>query len=141
MPQLIARHAPTRLVDAAGADLGLKLLRGCELDLLTGVGNPEAVESTVLELGAKLASHRARADHHAWTAADLDGLGQRPVLTTAKDRPKLEELAQAAGLELWTLEVQLEFLAGEHKLIQRLAGLPQADARRERDAIHGGLHG
>jgi tetraacyldisaccharide 4'-kinase len=141
VPQLIARHAPTRLVDTAGVDLGLERLRELELDLLTGVGNPEAVEETVRELGATLGSHRARPDHHTWTAADLEGLGQRPVLTTAKDRPKLEALAQAANLELWTLEVQLEFLGGEDKLLERLAGLPPADARRERDAIHGGLHG
>lgn len=141
VPQLLARHAPTALMDAAGKDLGLAQLRGCEVDLLTGVGNPEAVEKTLGELGATLISHRAQADHHAWTAADLEGLGQRPVVTTAKDRPKLEALAQAAELELWTLEVQLEFLGGEDKLTQRLAGLPQADSRRERDAIHGGLHG
>lgn len=141
VPQLLARHVPTALVDSAGKDLGLEQLRGREVDLLTGVGNPEAVEDTLRELGATLVSHRARPDHHPWSAPDLERLGQRPVLTTAKDRPKLEPLIQAAGLELWTLEVQLEFLGEEHKLMQRLAALPQADARRERDAIHGGLHG
>lgn len=142
VPCLLARHAPAALVDWDGEFLDLARLQGQEVDLLTGVGNPEAVEASIQALGARVGEHRARPDHHPWTAADLAGLGARPVVTTAKDRPKLEELRPLpGGLAPWTLEVELAFGSGAEQLEALLAALPVAGARRQRAALHEGLHG
>lgn len=142
VPCLLARHAPSALVDADGGALDLARLQGLEVDLLSGVGNPEAVQASVEALGARVVEHRARPDHHAWAIGDLQGLGARPVVTTAKDRPKLDELRPLpGGWAPWTLEIELEFVAGADLLSELLTGLPQAGARRRRAAIHEGLHG
>lgn len=142
VPCLLASHAPVALVDWDRGFLSLDQLQGLEVDLLSGVGNPEAVQASIEALGGRVIDHRARPDHHPWTHADLAGLGARPVVTTAKDRPKLEELGPlSGGLAPWTLEIELAFREGEDELERLLEGLPVAGARRQRDAIHGGLHG
>lgn len=137
VPRARARHVPVALVDGAGRERALAELAGLEVDLVSGLGNPEAFEATVRALGARVAAHRARPDHHAWQAADLAGLGARPVLTSAKDRAKLVD----AGCPAWTLRVELAFDAGQDALDALLDALPPAARAVERRALHEGLHG
>ena len=140
LPLALARHAPSGLSRVAGGrwePCSLEDLAGLEVDLVSGVGNPEAFEATARGLGAVAASHRAYPDHHDYRPADLAGLEQRPVLTTAKDGAKLE----GAGLELYVLDVELEIVEGGEVLGTRLDGLPQGARARERQALHEGLHG
>jgi len=135
-PVLRALHAPVGLRTLGGEALALEDLDGCEVDLVSGVGNPAAFEATVRGLGATVAAHRAFPDHHRFAPRDLAGLGARPVVVTAKDAPKLP-----ADAGVWVLDVAMSFPDGDAPLGERLAALPEGLRRRERRALHEGLHG
>jgi tetraacyldisaccharide 4'-kinase len=136
VPISTAVHAPVGLRTLADEALDLSALQGVDVDLVSGVGNPQAFEATVRGLGADVREHRVFPDHHRFSPGDLDGLGARPVVVTAKDAPKLPATA-----EVWVLDVALRFLDGEDLLRARLAALPEGLRGRERAALHEGLHG
>lgn len=80
-------HRPTGFWELnGGAAHGLDWIRGQELRLLSGIGNPAAFRATVERLGAHVVEHVARRDHGA-TAADLPREGV--VITTEKDALRL----------------------------------------------------
>jgi len=137
-PLALARHAPSGLRTLGGEARELAELRGREVDLVSGIGNPEAFQATVAELGAEVAAHRVFDDHHHFQPGDFEGLGTRACLVTAKDAVKLEGIAPPETL---VLDVELAFLEGEDALRELLAGLPEGIRRRERAALHEGLHG
>jgi len=111
--------------------------------LASGIGNPAAFEASVASLGARVLGHRRFPDHHAWSEAEareLAGEAARAeawLVTTAKDAVKLAPLGSAAR----ALEVELEIVAGAPVLAALLDALPPSRARRERSALHEGLHG
>lgn len=136
-PLLRSSHVPVSLRTGGDEDLGVETLDGLEVDLLSGIGNPGAFEATVTRLGARVVEHRAFPDHHPYTPSDLAGLGSRPLVTTAKDGVKLEGLEPCP----WVLDVALSIQQGEDALEALLDGLPEGSSRRERRALHEGLHG
>lgn len=156
----LARHAPNapilrtvhrpRGLREVGATAGaaqardLAWLAGRAVDLVSGIGHPDAFERTVVGLGAEVVEHRRCPDHHVFEAADFAGLGARPVVITAKDAARLAASAASPlprGLELFVLDVALELVEGEAALTALLAALPDSPARAARRALHGGLHG
>ncbi|QDV06589.1 Tetraacyldisaccharide 4'-kinase [Planctomycetes bacterium Poly30] len=146
VPLVHSQHRPTCLREA-GTLHSLGELRGAEVDLFSGIGNPGAFERTVHDLGGKVISHRAFGDHHAFRPEDLAGLGvDRPALTTAKDAARLTLQAEVqpeiqAPPRLWVLDVELAIVENEAALSAILDRLPESDAGRMRASIHGGLHG
>jgi len=142
-PVLRARHAPRALVRAAGTPRETRerpaALAGREVDLVSGIGNPEAFARTIGALGARVREHREFPDHHVYAAADVAGLGAdgRAVVTTAKDAAKLAAL----GLGADVLDVDIELEAGQSVLDALLDALPRGPRERARTAIHEGLHG
>ena len=147
VPIATAVHAPVG-VRALRADGGsesrpVASLRGLEVDLLSGIGNPEAFEASARATGAIVVRHRAFPDHHPFTAADLEGLGaERPVLTTAKDAARLEG-RDGGDLppRMLVLDVEVELIDGVRHVEGALDRLPAAAAAARRGAIHEGLHG
>jgi tetraacyldisaccharide 4'-kinase len=135
-PQLVGVHRAARLRGPAGPE-DLAALAGREVELVSGIGNPEAFERTLAELGARVIAHRVFPDHHAYVARDLEGLGAhgRWVVTTEKDAVKL------AGQGCHVLGTEFELREGASVLAARLDALPVAHARRARAALHEGLHG
>jgi tetraacyldisaccharide 4'-kinase len=117
----------------------LERLQGRTVDLVSGIGNPEAFERTVRSTGAQVRAHRRFADHHAYSAEDLRGLGGTdiPLVTTAKDGVKISEFAPAA----LSLDVRLELAEGRAALEALLESIPPGEALQQRRAIHEGLHG
>jgi tetraacyldisaccharide 4'-kinase len=158
VPIVHSQHRATSLRRADGPR-HLSELRGVEVDLISGIGNPGAFERTVRDLGGKVISHRAFADHHAFSSEDLAGLGaERPVLTTAKDAARLSLLADVQAPEpLWILDVEIAMVQNEEALLTVLDHLPELDAAmdagsgagldpksnavRGRASHHEGLHG
>ena len=125
-------------------DENLAAWRGREVDLVSGIGNPEAFARSVRALGVQVGEHRSFADHHEYTRGDLQGLGQRPVWTTAKDAPKILDLGSSeapAPWLPWILEVRLGWHQGREALEADLDSLPYPDRDAERAALHAGLHG
>lgn len=139
LPVALARHAPQRLLDGAGGSHALERLVDREVDVVSGIGRPEAFERTLRSLGARVREHRSFPDHHAYRPADLAGLGAGgvPVLTTTKDLVKLEALLPQA----LALEIEFELMEGTPPLLALLESLPVARAKREREHLHEGLHG
>jgi tetraacyldisaccharide 4'-kinase len=126
IPVLRSDHRPVRLRDESGRASDLDSLRGREVDLVSGIGNPEAFERTVRSLGAVVRTHRAFEDHHLYAPGDLDGVGAgRPLVSTAKDAGKLA----AIGAKFVALEVAISFESGAHVLEALL------------DALQAGEHG
>lgn len=140
-PLALAAHTPARLVSLDGEREELKALHGREVDVASGIGHPAAFEATLASLGARVRERRRFSDHHAFSAADLDGLGSRWLVVSAKDAVKLRPLAFAARAVVRVLEVELELLEGAPALAALLDALPVSQAQRERAALHEGLHG
>ena len=157
VPQVCARHAPSglrvlenaRVAGAAGAlseDLpqpeDLAGLVGRDVDLVSGIGNPEAFARTVREVGANPCEVRALPDHHDFQRQDLDGLGTagRLVLTTEKDAAKLERLGPLP-MAIAALGIELSLVEGAGVFAALLDALRPGAKERERRSVHEGLHG
>ena len=84
--------------------------------------------------------HAGLADHHEFQASDLAGLGARPVVVTAKDAVKLRAFVPP-DLAVYVLAIEIDWLRGLETLDALLSDLPVGRARRERAALHEGLHG
>ena len=122
-----AAHRPVQLRTASGSTLPLESLRGPRIGAFAGIGNPAAFQSTLAELGAEVIGFRALADHHAYTPADVAGLGAWAnglradmVITTLKDLVKVR--SQNLGtIPLFAVEIAIDMLTGEADLESLLA--------------------
>lgn len=154
VPILESRHRPSGLRSlqqrATGGDtskdangsaskIALDQIRGQAFVLFSGIGNPQAFEATVRELGAQILEHRVFPDHHDFDAAQLRALTELncPLLTTAKDAVRCPPDMP----NLHVLDVELELTQGAPVLAGILDSLPQGDAGRLRSSMHEGLHG
>ena len=137
----VAVPAPVGLRALDGTLEPVSALRERPVVLLSGIAHPEAFERTAAELGARIVEHRRHPDHHAYTPADLEGLGEHDVLVTAKDAVKLRGIAGALAPRVRVLDVELRIVDGSAVLEALLDALPEARAARERRALHEGLHG
>lgn len=88
-----------------------------------GIGRPGKFFDSLAACGAELVGCRAFADHHAFTAAEIDALRREAaalgagLVTTAKDAARLSP-AQRAGIEV--LEIALD--VGESAALDQLLG-------------------
>lgn len=95
---------------------------------VAGIGNPQRFFDTLRALGLDVIEH-AFADHHAFTASDLDFGDDCPVIMTSKDAVKCHAFA---GEHVWALEVEAELPAAlAHALQQHLD--PQREQPRRQD--------
>ena len=74
---------------------------GRAIHAVAGIGQPEQFFDSLRKLGFKPQAHTF-ADHHAYTAADFDGLSKRPIIMTEKDAVKCAGLA---GADAWYLKI------------------------------------
>lgn len=138
--QALACHRPVRvrtLESGQWVEREPSFLDGLEVDLVSAIGNPQAFERTARDLGAQIAHSRSFPDHHRYKSSDLEGLGLRPLLVTAKDAVKLMDM----DLPLHVLDVEFALVEGESLVQALLDALPVSARRSDRDALHAGLHG
>jgi tetraacyldisaccharide 4'-kinase len=144
----ILRWAPkTAWVESAHTPIGIRNASGHILPLhhldhqrwlpFCGLGNPEGFLRTLKQLPIGLAQPRWFADHHHYTADDLQSLVQLakqthpeepPVvgfLCTGKDLPKIG-VDSLGGLPLWAVEIELAVRSGWEGLEDRLQPLAQS---------------
>jgi tetraacyldisaccharide 4'-kinase len=87
-------------------DTAARALAGRRMLAFAGIGRPEKFFETARAVGVDLVETRAFADHHAFTAAELDALEARAdalgagLLTTAKDAVRLPPDRRARPLVL-----------------------------------------
>ena len=89
----------------------LSSLRGRAVGLLAGVARPGSLRRTLESLGARVVAERVFADHHAYRARDLRGLGlrAREWVTTEKDALKiLPHWLEGVKLSVLGIEMELE---------------------------------
>lgn len=113
-PVLATTHAPTDVLDVTGPQ-PLGTLAGQAVYVVSGVGNPAAVQRTAAQAGADVRGATAFPDHHAWTDADLArcadaarAAGAEVLLTTEKDWVKIRALP-APALPVRALRIGLQF--------------------------------
>ena len=111
-----AEHAPRDvLAMPSGEVLSTDAVRGRRVGLLSAIASPEAFEHTLASLGAEVAWHVRRRDHHHFSAAEVEEVATRArgddvvLIVTEKDAPKLAGF----DVELWVLRVDLRFLGGQ----------------------------
>lgn len=120
------RNAQTR----AGVELISAV--GKRVVAFSGIGNPSQFEQTLDSLSIEVAFHHRFADHHRYTAADIEMI-QRSfketradyLVTTEKDVARLRgdlKLAESFLIKYPVnyLEIQLEIIAGEEALMKFL---------------------
>jgi tetraacyldisaccharide 4'-kinase len=78
--------------------------RGQTVDALAGIGDPERFFAQLEALGFVVRRHPLP-DHHAFSAADFQSMGDDPVIMTEKDAVKCRDLAPANA---WYLPVAAE---------------------------------
>mgnify|MGYP001157062793 CR=1 FL=1 len=88
-----------------------------------GIGHPDKFFQTLADHGCRLAGHQAFADHHPYSAADLDGLRRRAeaagarLVTTEKDIQRIPP-ASRDGIEVLTITLEWDDEAALDKLLQ-----------------------
>ncbi|HRV80714.1 MAG TPA: tetraacyldisaccharide 4'-kinase [Planctomycetota bacterium] len=134
-------HRATALWQDPSLPEPVEHLRGQRVDLVSGFGNPQAFEASVRALGMTLGEHRVFQDHHAYQSSDLEGLGANPVVTTAKDFPKLQACLGAAPWKPWVLDVELEWIQGQAEFEALLEPFERSASQDDHQSLHAGLHG
>lgn len=109
-----ATHRPVRLRSATSDTQPLERLDRGRIAAFAGIGNPAAFRGSLAALGVDLVGFRPFPDHHAYTPADLQTLGDWAtgldadlVVTTLKDLVKVRAERLAAA-PLFALEIALE---------------------------------
>ncbi len=143
---LKADHRPVGLAGwPSGRSVSLDLLKGERICTLAGIARPDSFEETVKRLGAEVILKVRVRDHHPYTVAELLRIfGRcrrhriRRIVTTAKDAVRfpsaladqlgadLKGMAPppfGGGVELWVLEIALEFESDESELLDRIGSL------------------
>jgi tetraacyldisaccharide 4'-kinase len=99
---------------------------GQRVHAVAAIGNPERFFAALRGTGIEVIEH-AFADHHAFTAAELDFGDRLPLLMTDKDAVKCRQFAQP---HWWRVPVQADLPEAFYEALgKRLAGL-----RRDRDS-------
>ncbi len=122
-PCVRTRYGPTAWVDPEGRLHGLEALAGQPVLALAGLARPGGFLRTLEEVGVEVRDTAFFADHHRFSARELDAVRSRAaslgarVVTTEKDRVRLPE-----GFEAWAVRLGVEVLEGEAHL-RRALGL------------------
>lgn len=138
VPLLHALHRPAALRGELGSE-AVGSLKGRKVRLVSGIGNPQAFERCVRELGAEISGVRVFPDHHSFRREDLGappGEGGE-LLVTAKDSVKIEAL----GIPYLVLEIELAITRGLPVMNAILDSLPESRRNEEQRALHEGMYG
>lgn len=127
-------HQPSGLLNASGQTASLDRLVGANIAAFSGIGNPQGFEQTLEACGCHTKAKRTFADHHVYTADDIQSLGGwaagldpqglnvSMILCTHKDLVKIG-LDELGGKPLWALTVRMEPRTATSDLEQLLEAL------------------
>ncbi|MCD4699021.1 MAG: tetraacyldisaccharide 4'-kinase [Phycisphaerae bacterium] len=121
-----AVHKPARIIDENGVELLPDALYGRKVCAFCGIGNPEGFFATLTDIGARIAERVVFGDHIDYGPSEMeritaaaDSSGAETVVTTAKDRIKIDNLSSLPR-PLWTLEVEMRIIEGEQSLAEMI---------------------
>lgn len=105
-----AVQRPTGLLLPGGQPAPPEQLKGRLVLAVSGIARPSAFQAAIEELGAIVAAHIARPDHHLFDARDADAIARRAretgaelIITTAKDLVRWPAGAPAPAMLKWEL--------------------------------------
>lgn len=143
-PIAVTEHTPVSLRSGDHC-VPLADLKNATTALISGIGNPQALEATLIQLGATVSFHQIFADHHPYSTDDVRRLitwaNNLPedcrIVTTQKDFVKLAPLLkdQATSISmgsklLWCLQIEMTFRSGEKDLTEVVQKVLQTPARK-----------
>jgi tetraacyldisaccharide 4'-kinase len=106
---------PAGLTDRDGVAVDLDWLRGRDVIAFCGIGRPDSFFDALESLGARVRERLPFPDHHKYTDADLaliesrrESLGVEAVVTTEKDRARLEKGGFTESLYVLGVELEIE---------------------------------
>ncbi|AYA36271.1 tetraacyldisaccharide 4'-kinase [Hymenobacter oligotrophus] len=126
---------PTAVFPAEAALGGVEPLQ--PVVLLTGIAQPEPLLSELRRRGYSVLAHHRFADHHAFSAGELQDLAAAlppgaAIITTEKDAARLREPAlrtTVASLPLFYVPIRVAFLADGAQRLQAMLAPPQLTPR------------
>jgi len=121
-----SKHKAVALYNADGSKVDLRELQGRKVYAFCGIGNPEAFETTLKQLGAEICGMGYFGDHIHYGEYVLQTLPQDCrehqadwLLTTEKDWVKLERFPGAPAVkELHWLKIETVFTQGREQLVE-----------------------
>jgi tetraacyldisaccharide 4'-kinase len=129
---LEAVHRPVHFYDQKERKaLPLSAAKEKRVVLISGIGDPSYFAETVKGLGATVAEHMIFADHHEYSARDIERARKRCderafdyIITTEKDAVKLARKSLYFGkYKLLVLAIEMEITSGKEILVDRLRSL------------------
>ena len=122
IPLVRAVHRPVGFVDLSGHEAPAPAAG--RVGALAGIARPDAFERTLADAGVKVSDHLRLADHHVYSAADVESIGGwirtaglDAVVTTEKDAVKLERLEARWPVPILTLRIEIAMLDGGDKVV------------------------
>jgi tetraacyldisaccharide 4'-kinase len=124
------------LINSERVTAGLERLSGNTVAAFCGIGNPEAFRQTLIDLGAKVVAWQAFADHHRYSAHEVEELQvwaerlpkECLIATTQKDLVKIRH-THLGGKELWAVRIRLHVDTGEkefHRMLDQVMEKPSS---------------
>lgn len=111
------------LINSSRTAAAPESLRGHPVAAFCGIGNPQAFQAGLTQLGLDVRAFRTFRDHHRYSRSDIDdlarwgaGAGISAIVTTQKDLVKIG-LDSLGGHALWAVEIGTEVRAGEARLV------------------------
>ncbi len=125
-------HAPNSFRSSTDNQKPVSEFQNLNVLALSGIGNPEGFISTLEGVGTTVIDSMEFPDHHRYTREDIDKISSwiqktqkehqqevDAVVCTLKDLVKIRT-DQIAGVELFALEINIEFLSGEDEVVELL---------------------
>ncbi len=104
-------------------------LKGKEVALLSGIGDPDSFSKLILSLGIRIGMDLRFSDHHNYTLGELEVIagkvkenGLKVLVTTEKDVARLldESLGIFDNLQLLVMRIELKIIKNEELFFSRL---------------------
>jgi tetraacyldisaccharide 4'-kinase len=145
----LARLAPEAIVatstfrpaalEGGGVRRDVSELRGLDVAVFCGIGNPHAFVTSLKRLGARVVATRRFADHHAFTRDDLAAVAAEAkakkaalVLTTQKDASRIADGAwPVSAPPLCVVRANFQVTQGEAALWRAVEDAARAKAEAE----------
>jgi len=126
-------HSPVGLYKFSNREeiLDLSALKGKNITLFCGIGDPDSFENLVEGLGANIGLSFKFPDHHRYSQNDLDKIMQESemkgidtIITTEKDAARLHRTQDTGHrTQVFVLQIELKITKNEEKFHSRLLGL------------------
>lgn len=145
-PILSQFRAETVIDVTTGEVRKAETLAGRTVVAVSGIGNPASFATLLHRLGLRVGDQIVFADHHDYTAADLESVRERArrsgadmIVTTEKDAGKVAPLLKS-GEQVWAVRLSLEILSGREQWDQ-LLGAAMNDKVGTMNVAMGACHG